>query len=89
VVADVVAIGFWIAQFYLRVQYNVLSREDRDNDWTSKDMAELGYSFWFVVGAAVASFVNIIIIFIANSEKEVDTVVPVLEEKTNGAIMLY
>jgi magnesium-transporting ATPase (P-type) len=88
-VADVVAIGFWIAQFYLRVQYNVLSREDRDNDWTSKDMAELGYSFWFVVGAAVASFVNIIIIFIANSEKEVDTVVPVLEEKTNGAIMLY
>ena len=43
----------------------------------------------FVVGAAVASFVNIIIVFIANSEKEVDTVIPVLEEKTNGAIMLY
>ncbi|EFA10001.2 uncharacterized protein LOC100142086 [Tribolium castaneum] len=88
-VADVMAIGFWIAQFYLRIQFNVLSREDRDNDWTSERMAELGYSFWFVVGAAVASFVNIIIVFIANSEKEVDTVIPVLEEKTNGAIMLY
>ncbi|KAJ3643083.1 hypothetical protein Zmor_025819 [Zophobas morio] len=87
--ADVIAIAFWIAQFYLRIQYNVLSREDRDNDWTSEYMAELGYSFWFVVGAAVASFVNIIIVFIANSEKEVDTVIPVLEEKTNGAIMLY
>lgn len=45
--------------------------------------------FRFVVGAAVATFVNIIIIFIANSEKEVETVIPVLEEKTNGAIMLY
>lgn len=43
----------------------------------------------FVVGAGIASFINIIIIFIANSEKEVDTVVPVLEEKANGAIMLY
>lgn len=43
----------------------------------------------FVSGAAVASFINIIIIFIANIEKEVETVIPVLEEKTNGAIMLY
>mgnify|MGYP005985452925 CR=1 FL=1 len=46
VFADVIAIAFWIAQFYLRIQYNVLSREDRDNDWTSEYMAELGYSFW-------------------------------------------
>lgn len=45
--------------------------------------------FRFVVGAAVVSFVNIIIILIGNSEKDVQTVVPVLEEKTNGAIMLY
>lgn len=41
------------------------------------------------MGAAVASFVNVIVIFIANSEKDVENVVPVLEEKTNGVIMLY
>ncbi|XP_018575915.1 uncharacterized protein LOC108914566 [Anoplophora glabripennis] len=88
-VSDIIAICCWIAQFYINIQYNVLSREDKDNEWTSENMAELGYSFWFVVGAAVATFVNIIIVFIANSEKEVETVIPVLEEKTNGAIMLY
>ncbi|KAF5284327.1 hypothetical protein FQA39_LY04620 [Lamprigera yunnana] len=105
-IADLCAIGFWIAQFFLSIQKNVMSREDKDYMWTSEDMAELGYSFWyflstgqnknfisfyrFVVGAAIATFVDIIIIFIANSEsKEAPQVFPVLEEKTNGAIMLY
>ncbi|CAH0554401.1 unnamed protein product [Brassicogethes aeneus] len=87
--ADLCAIGFWVAQFFFRIHYNVLSREDKDNEWTSEGMAELGYSFWFAVGAAAAMLVNIIIVFIANSDKEVETVIPVLEEKTNGAIMLY
>ncbi|XP_057654909.1 uncharacterized protein LOC130893118 [Diorhabda carinulata] len=89
VVSDVLAVCLWIAQFFLHIQYSVLSREDRDNEWTSENMAELGYSFWFVVGAAVSSFINIIILVIANTEREVDTIIPVLEEKTNGAIMLY
>ncbi|KAJ8920071.1 hypothetical protein NQ315_011725 [Exocentrus adspersus] len=88
-VSNITAVGLWMGQFYTNIQYSVLSREDKDNEWTSENMAELGYSFWLVVGAAVANFVNIIIIFIANSEKEVETVIPVLEEKTNGAIMLY
>lgn len=47
------------------------------------------YTFRFVVGAAMANFVDIIILLIANSDSEVDTVIPMLEEKTNGAIMLY
>ncbi|XP_028134612.1 uncharacterized protein LOC114329634 [Diabrotica virgifera virgifera] len=89
VVSDVIAICLWTAQFFLNVQYSVLSREDRDNEWTSENMAELGYSFWFVVGAAIVSFTNIILILIANTEREVETVIPVLEEKANGAIMLY
>lgn len=46
VVCGVIAICCWIAQFYLKIQYNVLSKEDRDNEWSSEYMAELGYSFW-------------------------------------------
>ncbi|CAH1155879.1 unnamed protein product [Phaedon cochleariae] len=89
VLCDVSALCLWTAQFYTNIQYSVLSREDKDNEWTSEDMAEFGYSFWFVAGAAVASFINIILIFISNIEKDVEKVIPVLEEKTNGAIMLY
>ncbi|KAH1009497.1 uncharacterized protein LOC109535202 [Dendroctonus ponderosae] len=86
---SLIAIALWMAQFFTKIQYNVLSREDRNNEWTSEDMAELGYSFWFVVGASGAAVVNIILVTIATSEKETETVIPVLEEKTNGAIMLY
>ncbi|XP_060527502.1 clarin-2 [Cylas formicarius] len=82
-------IGFWLVQHYTKVQYNVLSREDMSNEWTSDGMADLGYSFWFVVGAASASFVNIVLLIISTTEKDIETVIPVLEEKTNGAIMLY
>lgn len=83
------AIALWVAQYYMKIQYNVLSLEDLDNSWTSLNMAELGYSFWFVVGATVAHFINIIIIYIANSDKKIDPIIPMIEEKTNGAIMLY
>nr|XP_022918203.1 uncharacterized protein LOC111427336 [Onthophagus taurus] len=83
------AIGFWLLQYYFKLQSNVLSREELENMWTSENMADLGYSFWFVVGAAAANFINIIILLIANSDGNKETVIPMLEEKTNGAIMLY
>lgn len=89
VVCDVVAVCLWTAQFFLNIQYSVLTREDKDNEWTSENMAELGFSFWFVVVAAISSFINIILVFITNTERDVETIIPVLEEKTNGAIMLY
>lgn len=43
---DAAAVGFWVTQFYLKIRDNVMTREDRDNMWTSQGMAELGYSFW-------------------------------------------
>jgi len=82
------AVGFWIGQFYSKIQYNVLSLEDLDNNWTSEGMAELGYSFWFVVGAATVHFVHLLILYLAGSNKKTD-IIPMIEEKTNGAIMLY
>ncbi|KAL1498320.1 hypothetical protein ABEB36_009136 [Hypothenemus hampei] len=82
-------IVFWIIQYYVKIQFNVLSREDRSNEWTSENMAQLGYSFWFVVGATSAAIINTILVTVATSDRETETVIPVLEEKTNGAIMLY
>lgn len=84
------AIAVWMTEYYLRLQHNVMSKEDLANMWVSDGMAEFGISFWLVVGAAVTSFVNILCIVIAMADdKEVDPVAPMIEEKVNGAIMLY
>ncbi|XP_044743083.1 clarin-3-like [Chrysoperla carnea] len=88
--SDLSAVGCWIAQYYLKLQYNVMTKEDKNLMWTSDGMAEFGYSFWFVVGASIVSFVNLLIIYIGTSDtREIEPVIPVIEEKTNGAIMLY
>ncbi|GLV44405.1 uncharacterized protein CBL_10209 [Carabus blaptoides fortunei] len=89
-ISDAAAVGLWVAQYFLKLQYSVMMKEDKENMWTSENMAELGVSFWFVVGGAVVSFINIIIIYIGNSEtRESEPVLPMIEEKSNGAIMLY
>lgn len=48
VLGDVSAIGQWVAQYFLVLQYNVMMNEDKKNMWTSEGMAELGMSFWYV-----------------------------------------
>lgn len=42
-----------------------------------------------MTGAAAAILCNIFILCIANSDDDVEQVISVVEEKTNGAIMLY
>ncbi|PNF35163.1 hypothetical protein B7P43_G08768 [Cryptotermes secundus] len=84
------AVGLWAVQFHRKLQYNVMSREDRDNQWSSANMAHYGYSFWFVVGAVILHFLNITAIYIGTREaREKKTPQPMIEEKSNGAIMLY
>uniref|UniRef100_A0A1B6LYA0 MARVEL domain-containing protein n=1 Tax=Graphocephala atropunctata TaxID=36148 RepID=A0A1B6LYA0_9HEMI len=84
------SIGFWIAQFYERLQYNVLGLEEKSNYWTSHGMASFGFSFWLAVGAAVVHFANILFIYFGTRESRAKAAsIPVLEEKGNGAIMLY
>jgi hypothetical protein len=87
---NVCAVGLWAVQFYQKLQQNVLSQEDRDNQWSSANMAHYGYSFWFVVGATVVHFFNIAAIYIGtHTTREKKTPQPMIEEKSNGAIMLY
>jgi len=83
-------IGLWIGQYYTKLRYSVLSEEERNRGWTSENMAFFGYSFWLVAVSAVIQFVNIIFIYLGTSEDRQKKVIkPVIEEKTNGAIMLY
>ena len=43
-----------------------------------------------VVSASIAAFVNDVCILIAMADgRDIDTIAPALEEKVNGAIMLY
>lgn len=84
------AVSLWAVQFYQKLQYNVLSLEDRNNMWRSEHMSTYGYSFWFVVGSIVVHLVNIAAIYIGTREsRDRKSPQPMIEEKSNGAIMLY
>ncbi|CAK1541206.1 unnamed protein product [Leptosia nina] len=84
------AMSVWLAEFFLRLQHNVMSEEDLANTWSSDNTADLGLSFWLVVAACISAFINNVCILIAMSDApELDATAPALEEKVNGAIMLY
>ncbi|XP_026322861.1 uncharacterized protein LOC113232382 [Hyposmocoma kahamanoa] len=84
------AISVWLTEYFLRLQYNVMSDEDLANTWTSDGMADLGLSFWLVVAASISALANIICVMVAMADgRDEDTIAPALEEKVNGAIMLY
>lgn len=84
------AIAVWLTEYFLRLQHNVMSDEDLANTWSSDGTADLGLSFWLVVSASISAFINDVCILIAMAdERDIDTIAPALEEKVNGAIMLY
>ncbi|XP_041985286.1 uncharacterized protein LOC121737683 [Aricia agestis] len=84
------AIAVWLTEYFLRLQHNVMSDEDLANTWTSDQTADLGLSFWLVVAATITAFVNNVCILIAMADgRDMETIAPALEEKVNGAIMLY
>ncbi|KAL0277415.1 UNVERIFIED_CONTAM: hypothetical protein PYX00_004705 [Menopon gallinae] len=84
------AVILWAIQYIQKLQYNVLSRDDLDNRWTSSNMASLGYSFWFVVGASLVHLGNAIVVYIGTKEpRDSKNSIPIVEEKGGGAIMLY
>ncbi|XP_046383119.1 clarin-3 [Ischnura elegans] len=90
VMFNLAAVITWAVQFHKKLKDNVMTQEDLEIHWSSKDMAHVGYSFWFVVGAVIVSILNIVVIYFGtNKPREKKNVNPVMEEKGNGAIMLY
>ena len=39
-------VSFWVVAFNQSMQYNVLTKEDLDNNWTTDGRASFGFSFW-------------------------------------------
>ncbi|XP_038219518.1 uncharacterized protein LOC119837819 [Zerene cesonia] len=83
------AMSVWLTEFFLRLQHNVMSEEDLANKWSSDMTAELGISFWLVVAACIAAFINNVCVLSAMADAPARDAAPALEEKLNGAIMLY
>eukprot|EP00102_Acyrthosiphon_pisum_P003589 XP_001946239.1 PREDICTED: clarin-3 [Acyrthosiphon pisum] len=81
--------SLWVGQYFQRLQYNVMNKDDRRNKWTSEGNASLGFSFWFIILASILHMLNIFIVFWATSNRSRKSPSPIIEEKTNGAIMLY
>jgi len=71
--------------------HNILTAENRDELWYSKDYVTLGYSFSFVCIGCVIVFINLILLVMAIhiEKRERHRVEPPCDEKTQGAIMLY
>ncbi|KAF4529691.1 hypothetical protein B566_EDAN010777 [Ephemera danica] len=95
---NIAAVSLWAVQYHRTLQHNVMTKEDINNMWSSDGMAAFGFSFWrsgilmepFVVGAIFVHFFNLMIIYIGTRERDpTKNATPIVEEKTNGAIMLY
>lgn len=91
-ISQILSFLCWVMQFIQYLQHNVLIAEDRENNWDSRGLASLGTSFYFVVAGIVIVMINIVLLIVAaRIEKRERTQVldTPLDEKTQGAIMLY
>ena len=76
------AVITWVIQFFLKLRYNVLEREDRYKDdtlnpltlqpiklWTSAGKATLGHSFWLIVIADGLFVLNVAILVLLEQKR--------------------
>ncbi|GFO07750.1 clarin-3-like isoform x1 [Plakobranchus ocellatus] len=76
------AVGVYLGLFFSQFEENILQESDLRRGFTSDGLTDLDYSFYFVVGAVAAFFVNVVILIISDrkcscsfsrsAEKEVD-----------------
>jgi hypothetical protein len=87
---QLVCIVCWLLQYFQYLRYNVLSQDDQRN-WSTKDNVSFGYSFYLVVIAFCIVLFNFVLMAIARKIENDDSgqLVQPIDEKTEGAIMLY
>lgn len=90
-ISQIIAFVCWAVQFVEKLQHNTLPLENRGQMWTTKGMASLGHSFYFVVGGTVLALVNVTVLATAIrlERRYRRKLEPDYDEKTQGAIMLY
>lgn len=90
-VFNLICIIMWVLLYYTKFKDNVMSSQELQYGWTSKDHSSFGYSFWIVVGAMLLYILNLVIIFISSIEPEYQrrTNAVVNEKPADGVIMLF
>lgn len=84
------AVISWTIQYFTKLKDNVMTIEEQDKNWTSKDKAWLGYSFWFVVIVIIFFLLNISLVTLALQQPwDRRKSKPVSEKNPEGVIMLY
>jgi len=64
------AVVTWIIQFFLKLRFNVLIREDRiELGWTSVGLANIGHSFWLVAIALGLYCLNVTILYLLEQKR--------------------
>lgn len=92
-ISQILAFVCWLTQFYQYLTHNVLTKEDLEHNWHTKNLTSLGHSFYLVVIGIVIATINICILcaVVSMERKErrpIRREDPV-DEKMVGAIMLY
>lgn len=54
--------GLWVGQYFQRLQYNVMSKDDRRNKWTSEGNASFGFSFWLALTKYRIVLINLFVL---------------------------
>ncbi|KAF6209494.1 hypothetical protein GE061_015241 [Apolygus lucorum] len=82
------AVALWATLYFRQLQFSIMTSDDR---WSTEGRAFFGLSFWLVVASIGVQIINVIFIYSATSDmrQKKKAAKPVIEEKTNGAIMLY
>ena len=64
------AVVTWIIQFFVKLRFNVLIREDRlELGWTSVGLANIGHSFWLVAIALGLYCLNVTILYLMEQKR--------------------
>ena len=81
----------WVLQFQWKLSHNVMSPDERRQQWNSAGLATIGYSFLLVVLGVLLNFCNIFVIIVADKKPWLKPrTVPVHPKAGQGAvIMLY
>jgi len=81
----------WGVLYHVQFQYNVMNPMDIANQWTSRDGASFGYSYWLLIGAMICFLANMVLVFVSTMEaREQRRTNAVINEKpADGIIMLY